>query len=68
MQNLHDGGYDMVRRLRQMSLIYSFGNKLCTTIGDKFAKPTKRVIPFSQDLEINFRADLVTDLMTNTSL
>ena len=35
------------------------------TIGDKFAKPTKRVIQFSQDLEINFRADLVTDLMTS---
>ena len=30
--------------------------------------PTKRVIQLSQDLEINFRADLVTDLMTNTSL
>ena len=36
-------------------------------IGDKFAKPTKRVIPFSQDLEINFRADLLNDWMTSTS-
>ena len=26
------------------------------------------MIPFSKDLEINFRAYLVTDLMTNTSL
>ena len=53
--------------LRQMSEIYSYGNKFCTIIGDKFVKPRKRVI-FSQDLEIYLVADLVTNLMTNTSL
>ena len=68
VQNVHDGGVTWSSDLRQMSQIYSYGNKFCTTFGDKFAKPTKRVIQVSQDLEIDFRADLVTDLMTNTLL
>ena len=54
--------------LRQMSEIYSYGNKFYTIIGNKFPKPTKSVIKFSQDLQINLVADLVTYLMTNTSL
>ena len=54
--------------LRQMSEIYSYGNKFYTIIGNKFPKPTKSVIKFSQDLQINLVADLVTNLMTNTSL
>ena len=54
--------------LRQMSEIYSYGNKFCTIIGDKFAKPTKSVIKFSQDLQIDLVADSMTYLMTNTSL
>ena len=50
--------------LRQMSEIYSYGNKFCTIIGDKFAKLTKSVIKFSQDLQINSVADSMTYLMT----
>ena len=62
VQNVHDGGRDMVRQFQPNVINLQLWQQILYHYWWY-----KRVIQFSKDLEINLAADLVTDLMTNSS-